>query len=293
MNKFIQYPPERLVDSPDVGPILREAGRVSVDAPRLQMNRQKLLLRLREEGVKPPLWTLPIAPRRRIAFAAFALMLLISAGAAAVFYIEPLIFEASQTDAADNEKAAILQKSRRQRSSQRLNHRIEPSQTAETQENAVPTDAGFAPDLEGRAKPKRMVKKAPQQDSTLEAQVKIFNQAKISLASGDPALALTHLNHLNQRYPSGPLRRESDELRAHVLTELKRYQEAANTVKTLIKGKTSMRKKAQLYRFLGDLQVKQNQCENAVESYRLALGLGLSQAESAAAKAGIRKCSRN
>jgi uncharacterized protein HemY len=74
------------------------------------------------------------------------------------------------------------------------------------------------------------------------------------------------------------------------VAQLHRYRDAAKAVNTLLRAKVSTRKKAQLYRFLGDLQVKQNQCDKAVESYRRALGIGLPAAESDAARAGIRNC---
>ena len=144
--------------------------------------------------------------------------------------------------------------------------------------------------MDSLGKGRRTHGKVSSPDSTLNEQVKLFNKAKKRLASGDHRTALDHLNRLKQRYPGSPLSLEAKELEAHVLAGLHRYAKASRTVKTLIRAKTPTRKKAQLYRFLGDLQVKQNRCDDAVESYRRALGLGLPGAESEAAKAGIRKC---
>jgi predicted negative regulator of RcsB-dependent stress response len=127
-------------------------------------------------------------------------------------------------------------------------------------------------------------------ESTLNEQVRLFTKAKALLELKELDAALQYLERLRQRYPAGPLTIEVKELTAQVLAESHRYGEASQTVSALIRAKIPTRKKAQLYRFLGDLQVKQHRCDSAVESYRAALGLGLSVAESDAAKAGIKTC---
>ena len=123
-------------------------------------------------------------------------------------------------------------------------------------------------------------------ESTLDVQVHLFTKAKREMAAGNFEAGLRVLNHLKQRYPTGPLRPETEELEARGLTDLHRHQEASRVVIRLIHTDITTRKKAQLYRFLGDLQLKQNRCDEAAASYRTALGLGLSEAESEAARAG-------
>ena len=151
-------------------------------------------------------------------------------------------------------------------------------------------DTGKPTDNQSSNKGKHSQGKAYSPDSTLDEQVRLFDKAKARLASREYLLALEHLNRLKQRYPRSPLSLEAMELKAHTLAGLQRYQKASRTVQTLVRAKIPTRKKAQLYRFLGDLQVKQNLCDKAVESYRRALGLGLSATETEAAKSGIRKC---
>ena len=93
-----------------------------------------------------------------------------------------------------------------------------------------------------------------------------------------------------RRFPKGPLRLEAMALQARCLSGLGRYREATSAVKALLQSDRPTRKKAQLFRFLGDLQMRQGMCDRAVESFRRAFGLGLPANESSAAKAGIRKC---
>lgn len=273
------------MDSPDLGPVIREAAKVEFDDVRWRRTRASLILRL-GRGVRRKGWlALLLQPRHQVAWAAFALLLLVSAGAAAVVYIEPIrhLFSGDATLESDDgpaEKGMTRQGMGRVRSSGAV--KATPNLEEEDSAAESPTDLdprkGRRPWLRGHG------------DSTLNDQVKLFNSAKERLASGDHRAALDQLNRLHHRYPSTPLYVEAKELRAHVLAGLQRYAQASRTVKALIQSKAPTRKKAQLYRFLGDLQVKQNQCEEAVESYRRALGLGLPPAESAAAKAGIRKC---
>jgi TolA-binding protein len=147
-------------------------------------------------------------------------------------------------------------------------------------------DAGFATEVNSMDRGRQVRDK----ESTFNEQVRLFSKAKALLASKDLDASLEYLDRLKQRYPAGPLTFEAKELTAQVLAESHRYSEASQTVSSLIRAKIPTRKKAQLYRFLGDLQLKQHRCDSAVESYRTALGLGLSGAESDAAKAGIKTC---
>ena len=188
----------------------------------------------------------------------------------------------SSDDAIDDDKRGDRDSKRAQKKKRR-HTAAEHLSTNQLDEEHAGED-GLSPDTAAEGNRRR----SP--DKTFNEQVKLFNKAKAGLASGELKKALELLNRLKQRYPAGPLTLEAKELEAHVLARLKRFRKASQTVKSLIRAKIPTRKKAQLYRFLGDLEVKQNLCDSAVESYRRALGLGLSGAESQAAKAGIRKC---
>jgi TolA-binding protein len=288
MNRSsLNNPPRRLIESADFGPMLRKAAALSVDEERLQKNWTVLISRLNAESSFLPRGSSRffLLLRRPAIVAAFAAALFFSASAAAVLYFKVVDLEWVNDD---NEKGKnIIPKKRTKKAS---NVRF-----MEKDDSPTPPDTNARRDtdvpsiIHPRSRGRRPVEKVSP-DSTLDEQVRLFNKAKALLASGDFDLALKHLNQLKQRYPSGPLYLESKELTAHVLAGLHRYNEASQTVKALIRAKIPTRKKAQLFRFLGDLQVKKNSCDNAVESYRRALGLGLSDAESEAAKAGIRKC---
>jgi tetratricopeptide (TPR) repeat protein len=285
MNRATDTPPlERLVDSSEFGPLLRDAGAVSIDEKRLQRNRAALLTRLAEETAgRTAGFPFPVVLRHRVAFVAFALLLLSSGGFAAVYYMNT--GGSSPGDASDGIDTPAVHPDFANRAFGRpASPQGEPEPPADLPE-ALTADGreSSATDTSARSRGRRGA------DSTLDEQVRLFNKAKARLASGDPASALKILDRLKQRYPRGPLLIESEELTARVLSKLNRYREASRTVQVLIQ-KTPTRKKAQLYRFLGDLQVKQHRCDNAVQSYRRALGLGLSGAESDAARDGIRKC---
>ncbi len=274
------------MDSPDLGPRIRELAKVDFDEMRLRRNRASLLTRLSGELTRKGWFESLLQPRRQIAWAAFSLLFLMSAGAAAVVYFEPLrdIFIGDGTE--DSREALtgpdVVRPEKGQVASPRSE---EATPDLADEEIAAESPTDFDPQIKGR----RPWMKG-HGDSTLDDQVRLFNKAKERLASGDHRAALDQLNRLHKRYPATPLYVEAKELRAHVLAGLHRYGQASKTVKALIHAKAPTRKKAQLYRFLGDLQVKQSQCEEAVESYRRALGLGLPAAEAAAAKAGIRNC---
>lgn len=269
--------PRRLIDSLDLGPLIREATSVAFDEDRLASNRAKLMKQLHNQGATAPGWLqYALVGRRRTAVAISAILFMVSAGATAVIYIQTVIRSASEIEKTDVHKERAVQKRARSRKQAMVDTEIETN--TEKIDAANPTEN--QPNMRIRTK----------RDSTLDAQVTLFNKAKAKLKSGDPKSALEHLKRLRQRYPTGPLTLESKELRAHALADLRRYKEASNAIKSLVNSKISTRKKAQLYRFLGDLEVKQNRCTDATESYRRALGLGLSGPESSAARAGIRKC---
>ena len=215
----------------------------------------------------------------------------LSAGATALIYLGGFIDESTEEAHLEATHPLSSPDGKRRR---RLKSSVSPptvEKPTEVPDMTLPneTDTGHSPPPT-RTRGRRGVAKTSASDSTLDEQVALYNKAKSALSSGQPGAALEPLDTLQKRYPKGPLSLESKELRAHVLARMGRYREASRTVTALISANVSTRKKAQLFRFLGDLQVKQNLCAKAVENYRLALGLGLTGAESNAAKAGIQKC---
>jgi TolA-binding protein len=279
-KKAHDRPPHRLSESTDIGPLLQKAAAVSFDENRLQHSRAALLSRIEAKSAEGAgRFRFYLVPRRHVAWAALAVLLLVSAGAAAVIYWNASIAQSSNGVVDKGKREAARQK--------RAGHKTDNLISLQTETSG---DAESSSDVTLQGKPRHPLDKVPSPDSTLEEQVRLFEKAKTSMASGDYNSAFEHLNRLKQRYPASPLSLDAKELTAHVLAGLKRYRQASLTVAALIRAKIPTRKKAQLYRFLGDLQVKQNLCDNAVENYRRALGLGLSVAETEAAKAGIREC---
>ncbi len=278
-NKFLDNPP-RLFHDAELGPLLREASVVTFDDERLAKNRAALLSRAAQTAPSiSPAWLPRFLPYRRTAFATAAALLLMSAGALAVIYVQTQSDHISEKSPQAEPQAALQVKSRR------ISGRRPALQETALVESTPEPDAGISPyNLEQKSR------RNYQGESSLDEQIRMFNKAKQQLAMGEFDSAVKQVRRLKQRYPKGPLAFEADELQARGLLGLHRYKEASDTVKSLIHLKIPTRKKAQLYRFLGDLQVKQNHCDTAVESYRMALGLGLSNRESQAAQAGIRKC---
>lgn len=294
MNKKNLNNPPRLLESKDLGPLLQEATAVSFDAHRLEKNRAAILFRtaalsrLSSGGRRFSLFN-----RRPLAWIAAAFLLFMSAGAAAVIYMhvaDNMLSAAGDTFSETGEKKGTNNKRRNAETSSVPDLQSPSEPTADILVTEREMDAGILPTQADPGKPRPVADKSSVDVSTLDEQVRIFNNAKVLLDSGEFESAVQQLHKLKQRYPSGPLSLEADELKARGLAGLHRYEAASRTVETLIRAKIPTRKKAQLYRFLGDLQVKQNQCDNALESFRLALGLGLTGADLTAAKAGIRKC---
>ena len=128
-------------------------------------------------------------------------------------------------------------------------------------------------------------------DSLLNKQVGLFRAAKNFASKSNYRRALSKLDTLNRKFPDGPLTFESKQLRARCLFRMGRFADAATVIEELLSVRSSSRKKAELLRFLGDVQFRQNRCNEAIESYRRALGLGLLRPrESEAAKQGIKRC---
>ena len=284
MGKEIYINPPRLVEDKELGPWMRSASEVTFDASRLATSRAALLARTAAASMAPPIRPPRLLPRKRTAFAAAAALLLMSAGAVAVIYV--------QTKGLQNDAPPLSPTPPEQRpdKTKRVRYRrpVEAMPTVEQSAVDVGADGGIAP-FNRDSKPRRVDRNFGG-ESALDEQMRMFNKAKAHLASGEFDSAVRQVRRLKQRFPKGPLSVEADELQARGLFGLHQYEEASDTVQSLIRAKIPTRKKAQLYRFLGDLQRKQHRCDHAVESYRMALGLGLSNIESNAARSGIRAC---
>ncbi len=289
MNEHIdKNNPHRLLETEDIGPMLRKVSETSFDESRLSHNREQLFKQLSSLPKQRPLFS--IAPRRRLAWAATFVFILASTAAAALIFNE--IYNAPTTndnaydgDTTHDNNASHALKKRNNIDQQESNTSLIESEqdTAADDESAVLVNS--------TNKSRTILPKASTQEGTLEEQLKLFNAAKENLAAKDFRSALVQLDNLKKRYPNSPLSQESKELTVHALAGLHQYKNAAQTVTELIGTENSIRKKARLYRFLGDLQAKDKLCDKAVDSYRRALGLGLQGAEAEAAQAGIRACS--
>jgi TolA-binding protein len=290
--------PEPLIHSDEFGPFVQAAIDDTFDSDRLEKNRIALNRRLSEliaSGSRGLLHPQPLAIRP-VAAVLFVALLMLSAGASGYFIYKKFIAEKKALPSA-SEKSRDRGEGRGQQQRRRssvnknpslvLPDPIEEERLSETSPKAAPPrrSSGISPWDTAAPEPKK------NGSSALNEQVRLFDDAKRHLRSNRFSKALKRLNELDRRFPESPLSRESKELRARSLAGLGRNREAAGTVRHLLEFNIPTRKKAQLLRFLGDLQVRQGQCEDAVESYRRALGLGLPGAESSAAKAGIRQCS--
>ncbi len=265
--------------------MLKEASVVSFDETRLAETRARLIMHIGSESVnKNKGWfALPLFSGRAVAWAVFAAVLLISTGAAAVFYWRTYVAPSSNENFAEGKGGTDGSKPAAGKKRHGVSAYKASEPAAPEPDKTLVIDAGLPSEGNRQLRP-------PPGPPPLSEQVKLFNKAKVAAASKEFDAALQYLDRLRTRWPKGPLTLEAKELTAQILAESHRYSEASQAVSALIRAKIPTRKKAQLYRFLGDLQVKQHRCNGAVESYRTALGLGLSDAESAAAKAGIKTC---
>ena len=106
-------PPRRLIESPDLGPLIQQAKTVTFDEARLDKNRRELVKRLQDESAPYLGWfRFVLLARRRAAFAAVAVFLMISAGAAAVIYFETIPDDTDETS--DAIKALAEERSKKQ-----------------------------------------------------------------------------------------------------------------------------------------------------------------------------------
>ena len=283
MNSNDRINPPRFVDTEDIGPLLRRFDASQMDEARLAQNRAALPARFAAEcSVQGRFGAESLFQRRRLALAVFLLFLLMSAGAAAVIYVR--VFSAPSAAAEDSEPTVAPKRSPKKE--RNAGAPVSESLTEQEHLTEIPAPDAGAEELGPSSKPQKSV------SSTLDAQVRLFSKAKQQIAAGDFEAGLRDLKRLRQRYPNSPLKLEADELQARALAGLHRNDEAARVVRRLIRADVTTRKKARLYRFLGDLQRKQNRCDEAAASYGAALGLGLSDAESQAAAAGIQRCSK-
>ena len=110
------------------------------------------------------------------------------------------------------------------------------------------------------------------------------------MLKGKQAGALDTINGLLENYPTTSIRPEALTFKAHLLTEMERFEEAATVIESLLEIGTPKDKEASVYRLLGDVRTRQGQCGRAAMAYTRALGLGLSAAEAESTRRSLNRC---
>jgi len=132
----------------------------------------------------------------------------------------------------------------------------------------------------------------PPAASDLPEQLRLYRQAQAAARTGRHDQALGLLDALEQRFPGTPLAAEIGLSRAEWLYAAGRLARADRVIRDLLARPELAGKRAELTHLLADVQARQGRCDLAVESYRRALGLGLSPERAAAARAGLLRCSQ-
>jgi TolA-binding protein len=277
--------PEGLMMEKEVEEALRYAADEPFPADRLEKNGQIIEDRIQFLDTRQR-QLVPRGRLLRVAVITGTIIGLFSVGSSALFIFNKY-FDADtvRDNAAETESrktAARLGPTVKRKAGQLMAEENTPEQIPD------PPIVPHAP-KENMEVPAHRIEKTPK--SVLDRQLNLFKAAKGLVEHEQYSRALSKLELLDKKYPGGPLDIESKVLRAKCLVHMGRFNPAERLVDTLVRGSHSNRKKAELLRFLGDIQVQLGRCDSAVKSYRRALGLGLRAADSRAAKNGIAKFS--
>ncbi len=157
------------------------------------------------------------------------------------------------------------------------------------EEEVVPPPEVTAPEPAAvRPEPPRPVKAT--RASVLAAQVETYRAARKAADAGDFAGALARLDALDRDFPQHALAAEVAQSRAEWLTAAGRYEEASRVLTRALEDPALHGKRPSLLRLLGDLRMRLGERDAACDAYRQALGLGLTGAEADAARSGVRNC---
>ena len=127
-------------------------------------------------------------------------------------------------------------------------------------------------------------------ESLLPEQLRLFTLAKNEARAGAYGAAISRLDQLRREFPETPLLPEILLTRAEYLVRSGRDEDAVRFINSILEDRRVANKKAQLLLLVGDSWLRRGSCEHAVPAYQRALGLGLGDRESRAARAGLLKC---
>lgn len=149
--------------------------------------------------------------------------------------------------------------------------------------------------VQEKPSPRKVARRAPSQPestnkSTLPAQLRLYQTAKSKAERGDHAMALKILSEMEQKYPDGPLAPDIRLARIEYLTAAGHFKAARDAIRDLLASPSPTARKSLLLRLEGDLWLREGNCSAASLAYRRALGFGLSPEEAELARAGLEKC---
>ncbi len=128
--------------------------------------------------------------------------------------------------------------------------------------------------------------------SSLPRQLALLEEARAAANAGDYAKALWAVGQLRADFPNSPVLLEARIAEVEYLSLDGQVDAALSALDSLLGARGVTAKRPALLRLQGDLLVKKGECTAAVVAYRHALGLGLADADAAAARRGLQHCAR-
>jgi hypothetical protein len=140
------------------------------------------------------------------------------------------------------------------------------------------------------AVPDRPTPPKPTTATGLAKQAELLAAARAQADAGDAAAALALLDELERRFARGPLAPEAALLRATLLVRQGQTHAARALCERLVQDPALADKHAELYRLLGDLHARENDCTAARKAWLRALALGLERAQSEQVRQKLEQC---
>ncbi|MBN1960642.1 MAG: hypothetical protein JW841_06825 [Deltaproteobacteria bacterium] len=134
---------------------------------------------------------------------------------------------------------------------------------------------------------------AQPKDNKIEEQLNLFSQAKQAAQNQEIKQALKLLSELEERYPQTILKPEIELSRIHFLLQGQKNPQAIKALQKALQNNAHTGRKAQLNRILGDLFIKTNDCQQAIQAYQQTLNLEATGSEADRAREGIKHCQKD
>jgi predicted RNA polymerase sigma factor len=126
--------------------------------------------------------------------------------------------------------------------------------------------------------------------SELPEQIALYEKARDSAARGDHLVAVRIIDDLLARFPATRLADEVELTRAESLARAGRSTAAAAAIERLLARGAYRGRRGELERMLGDLRLKQGDCDAARKAFESALAEELTERDRQAIRRGLARC---